>query len=149
MTPTEIKKAWNTFKKEIAKEVNFGMTGCCYMNAKQIANGTATICLCCDIEYDVEITRSRATIERVNGYTSWTDEEKKRSEKNSLESIANYENLKATYGNRANEAKTKATEITSTAAFKKLAQAISIQHFETELVKKWEGLNQYQIRIHY
>lgn len=149
MTANEIKTAWNTFKKETKKEISFDMNGCCYMNAKQIANGTATICLCCDIEYDDEIKHHRNSIEKVNGYDTWTDEEKKRNEAHNMEMIAHYEHLKATYGDRANEAGTKAAEITNSAAFNKLAKAIGIQHFEVEFIKKWEGLNAYQIRIHY
>lgn len=149
MTTTEIKAAWNTFKKEAKKEISFDLTGCCYMNAKQIANGTATITLCNDIEYDVEIARSRRDAERVQGYDTWTAEEKARNKAHHLDLEAGYEAEKATYGTKANEAQTKAAEITSSAAFVKLAHAISIQAFELELVKKWEGLNLYQIRIHY
>ena len=149
MTTTEIKKAWNNFKKEAKKEISFDLTGCCYMNAKQIANGTATIALCNDIEYDTEIARQRRTIEQVNGYTSWTPEEKKRSEAHSLARIAEYEAEKAAYGTKTNEAQVKAVEITSSAAFIKMAKTIGVHAFELELVKKWEGLNLYQIRIHY
>lgn len=149
MTPTEIKAAWNIFKKESKKQVSFDMTGCCYMNAKQIANGTATIALCNDIEYDVEIDRSRRDDERVQGYDTWTTEEKARSKARHLELRAGYEAKKAAYGTKANEAQTKATEITSTAAFQKLAKAIGIHAFELELVKKWGDLNLYQVRIHY
>ena len=144
MTTTEIKAAWNTFKKEISKQTSFNMTGCCYMTAKQIANGTATICLCIDIEYDVKIAMLRASIEQVNGYDTWTTEKKKNSEARNLEKLAHYENLKNTYGTRANEAKTKAAEITTSAAFQKLAQTIGIKSTDWELTK-----DQYQIRVHY
>ena len=144
MTTTEIKNAWNTFKKEISKQVGFNMSGCCYMNAKQIANGTATIALCIDSDYDWGIEYHRKEIERVNGLNTWTSEEKKRSEARHLEKIAHYENLKNTYGTRANEAKTKAAEITASAAFQKLAQTIGIKATDWELTK-----DQYQIRIHY
>lgn len=149
MTANEIKKAWNTFKKEVQKEVNFDMTGACYMNAKQIANSTATISLCNDIEYDVEINRNRKDIERINGLDSWTEKEKKNHEVRSLEDIRYYEAKKATYGTRVNEAQVKATEIINSEAFKKLTKAINIQHTDIEFIKKWEGLNVYQIRIHY
>lgn len=149
MNATEIKNAWNTFKKEIKKEVSFDMTGDCYMNKKQIENGTATIALCNDIEYDREIAHHMDSIAQVNAYTSWTAEEKKNNENHNMEMIRKYESLKATYGTRSNEAATKFAEITGTKAFKKLAETIGITHTEKELVKKWEGLNIYQIRIHY
>lgn len=149
MTHTEIKKAWNTFKKEIAKEIDFDLTGCCYMNQKQIENGTATITLCNDIEYDTEVSRLHADIEKINGYSSWTAEEKQRSEKHNLDLIAKQEAKKAAHGTKANEAQAKATEITCSAAFIKMAKAIGVHAFELELVKKWEGLNVYQLRIQY
>ena len=149
MTANEIKKAWNTFKKEVQKEVKFDMTGSCYMNAKQIANGTATIALCNDHEYDYTINYYREEIKRVNSYTSWTDEEKKRSEARTLESIREQESDKATYGTKVNEAKVKSDEIINSEAFKKLTKVINIQHTEIEFIKKWEGMNVYQIRIHY
>ena len=149
MNANEIKTAWNTFKKEVKKEVSFDMTGDCYMNKKQIENGTATICLCNDIEYDREIDRVMKRIAKVNDYDSWTAEEKKNSEIRDMEEVRKYETLKATYGTRSNEAVTKFAEITETKAFKKLTEIIGITRTEKELVKKWEGLSVYQIRIHY
>lgn len=149
MTANEIKNAWNVFKKEIAKEMPFSLTGCCYMNAKQIQNGTATIVLCNDIEYDEDIADRLRSIERVNAYTSWTDDEKKRSEASEREAIKYLESTKATYGTKANEAKIKAEAITNSKAFKKLAAAIGIKGAELEFTHKWAGLNIYQIRIAY
>ena len=149
MHANEIKKAWNTFKKEAQKEISFSMSGSCYMNAKQIANGTATITLCSDTEYDACVRSRCEGIEMVNGYTTWTDEEKKNYEARNLEEIRFIEDKKAKYGNKANEANVKAAEIRSSKAFKKLAEAIGITAVNVELVKKWEGLNCYQIRIHY
>lgn len=149
MTANEIKNAWNTFKKEAKKEISFDLTGRCYMNAKQIESHTATIALCNDIEYDNEIACCVRSIERVNAYTSWTDEEKKNSEERNRESIEQYESLKAAYGTRANEAEVKYTTITESKAYKKMAKAIGIKNADLELVHKWEGLNLYQIRINY
>lgn len=149
MTANEIKKAWNTFKKEVQKEVKFDMTGSCYMNAKQIANGTATILICSDTEYDSEISYQRKNIEKYNNFDNRTDEQKKKHEEEALELIAHYEADKATYGTKANEAEVKSNEIINSEAFKKLTKAINIQHTEVEFIKKWEGLNVYQIRIHY
>lgn len=149
MNAAEIKKAWNAFKKEVAKEVSFSVSGSCYMNKKQIENRTATILICNDIEYDDEIKYYRASIERVNGYDSWTDEEKKRNEESQLAEISKNEALKAAYGNKACEAREKAAEIQNSKAYGKLVEAIGISHFEVELVKKWEGLSCYQIRVYY
>lgn len=149
MTANEIKNAWNTFKKEIAKEMTFGMTGTCYMNAKQIKNGTATIGLCIDKEYDDEIAWYLNSIERVNAYTTWTDEEKKNSEASSREIIKCYENKKVTYGTPANEAQIKSEAILNSKAFKKLAATIGIHNTELELASIGGGINDYKLRIHY
>lgn len=149
MNTNEIKKAWNTFKKEIAKEISFDLTGCCYMNKKQLETGTATILLCNDIDYDWEIARQRKSIDKVNGYDTWTAEEKKNNEERCMARIRSEEADKAKYGNKANEAETKAAELTGSKAFKKLAEVIGLSTFDLEFITKYEGLNAYQIRIHY
>ena len=144
MNANEIKKAWNAFKKEIAKEVNFDLTGCCYMNAKQIANGTATITLCNDWEYDIEIQHYRNSIEKVNGYDSWSEEEKKRNEEHNLTRIAYYEARKAEYGTKMNEAYKKTEAIANSKAYQKLAATIGVNDYGVELKS---GV--YQLRINY
>ena len=149
MTNTEIKNAWNLFKKEAKKEISFDMTGDCYMNKKQIENGTATISLCNDIEYDTDIAHYRATIDRVNAYDSWTADEKKRSEEHNLDMIRRVEYWKNLYGAKVEEAKAKYNEITGSQSFKKLIETIGVHAVEMELVSKWAGLNVYQVRIHY
>lgn len=149
MNANEIKNAWNRFKKELAKEVDFDLTGCCYMNKKQLENGTATIALCNDIDYDYEIARERRDIDRVNSYNSWTAEKKQNHERRSLETISGYEARKSSYGTKENEARVKFEQITKTKAYKALVETIGVSLAEIELVKKWEGLSVYQIRIIY
>ena len=149
MEAKEIKSAWNKFKKDVQKETGIDLTGCCYMNAKQIENRTATICLVNDIDYDREIARERRSIEQVNGYETWTDEEKQSHERRSLESIAFYEARKAEYGTKENEAQVEFDQITNSKAYKVLAEAIGIENVWLELVEKWKGLSCYQIRISY
>ena len=145
MNATEIKKAWNTFKKEIAKEVDFNLTGCCYMTARQINNGTATITLCFNMTYDREIDYHRKAIKRVNSYDTWTPEEKKKNEEHNTERIAYYEALKAKYGTRADEAAAKYEAIANSKAFEKLSECIGIDSYHVELNKD----NCYQLRISY
>lgn len=149
MTNTEIKAAWNIFKKEAKKEITFNMTGDCYMNKKQIENGTATITLCNDVEYDADIANYKKTIELVNAYDSWTDDEKKRSEEHNLDMIRRVEYGKNLYGTKASEAKAKYTEIVNSRSFKKLVETIGVRDVEMELVSKWAGMSLYQVRIHY
>lgn len=145
MTNTEIKAAWNAFKKEAQKELSFSLTGCCYMTQKQINLGTATVTICCNIPYQTEIRRTLETIERVNGYDTWTAEEKKRSEESNLSVIRELQQREEKYGTVADEAKAKRDELLSSKAFKSLASAIGIRSAELEL----NGENVYQIRISY
>lgn len=149
MEANVIKSAWNKFKKDVQKETGIDLTGCCYMTAKQIANRTATICLVNDIPYDREIARERRSIEQVNGYETWTAEEKQNNERRGLEAIAFYEARKAEYGTKENEAQVEFDQITSSNAYKILAEAIGIENVALELVEKWKGLSCYQIRIIY
>ena len=149
MTANEIKKAWNTFKKEVQKETNIDLTGCCYMNKKQIENGTATITLVNNIEYNDEIEYQRKSIEKYNNFDNRTDEQKKKHEAECLEVIANFEHRKAAHGTKANEAQTMATQITGSVAFMKLYKAIGITAFELEYAKQYGTFALYQIRIHY
>lgn len=149
MTANEIKTAWNTFKKEIAKELDLDLTGCYYMNKKQIENGTATITLMLDWSYDREISYYLRNIEN---YSSWDGENKERGERYAREyreKIAEVEAKKAAYSTRENEAKYVAEQITSSDAFKKLAAAIGIQRTHIDMGKYSSSINTYQVRIHY
>lgn len=149
MTANEIKNAWNTFKKEIAKEITLDLTGCCYMNAKQIANCTATITLQSSRSYDDEITYYLREIDRVSG---WGEEQKERIERITgkyREKIADLEARKAAHGTRENEVRADAEQITNSKAFKKLAETIGIKRTDLELNRYSSNLNIYQIRISY
>lgn len=149
MTPNEIKKAWNTFKKEIAKEIDIDLTGCCYMNQKQIANGTATITLGLDWSFESEIDYYTREINRVS---SWDGDNKERGERIAneyREKIADLEARKAAHGTRENETRGKAEKITGTAAFKKLASTIGILNTCLALGKYSASINTYQLRISY
>ena len=146
MNANDIKKAWNTFKRELKKELDFDLTGCCYMNAKQIKKRTATISLCNCFDYDWEIEYSRKSIERVNSYDTWTAEEKKRHEQYELDMIAYYEANREKYGKKSNEAKAKTEAITRTQAFKKLSECIGVCGVCLELDES-EAI--YRLRINY
>ena len=149
MNENEIKKAWNTFKKEIAKEIDIDLTGCCYMNKKQLENGTATITLCIDWSYEDEIAYYLREIDR---FSSWDGENKERAERfirEKREAIANIETKKANHGTRENEVRGEFEQITSSSAFKKLAAAIAIQSVDLGLSRYSSSSNIYQIRISY
>ena len=149
MTANEIKNAWNKFKKEIAKEIDLDLTGCCYMTARQIANGTATITLQLDWSYDSEINYLRREIERVS---QWGEEQRERIDRitrEKLDRIADIEGRKAIYGTRNNEIKADAEKITRSSAFKKLADAIHIRSFALDFGRYSSSMNIYQLRINY
>lgn len=149
MNANEIKKAWNTFKKEIAKEIDLNLTGCCYMNAKQIENGTATITLGLDWSYDAEIKSLRRSIAY---YRTWDGDNKERGERFARdyeEKIAVLEAKKATYGTRENEHLHDVNEITGSAAFKKLANAIGVQNTSIDLGSYSKDLHTRQLRLCY
>jgi hypothetical protein len=149
MTTTEIKSAWNKFKKDVQKETGIDRTGCCYMTAKQIANGTATITLQLTWSYDDEIATRLRDVEY---YSAWDGDNKERGERYAREyreKIANLEARKAAYGTRENEVRSTAEKITSSAAFQKLAAAIGIQNTGIDLGSYNGSLKVYQLRISY
>lgn len=149
MTNEMIKKAWNTFKKEIAKEIDLDLTGCCYMTAKQIANGTATITLQLNWSYDDEIAYELRQIEH---FSTWDGDNKERGERyirECREKIAEIEARKATHGTRENEIAADIEKITSSKAFQKLAAAIGVQSTGLDLGSYSKTLKVYQLRISY
>jgi hypothetical protein len=149
MTNTEIKNAWNVFKKEVQKETGLDLTGCCYMTAKQIANGTATITLQLDWSYDNEIANITRDIEY---FSSWDGDNKERGERYARdyrEKIAKIEAKKATYGTREREVKNDTERITNSVAFKKLADAIGLRSYALELGRYSSSMNIHQLRISY
>lgn len=66
----EIKKAFKKFQKDCQKETGFDLTGCCYMTAKQMQNGTATITICNSVTYEREIQYYANSIAKV---MDWDD----------------------------------------------------------------------------
>ena len=149
MTKSEIKTAWNKFKKEVQKETSLDLTGCCYMTAKQLANGTATITLQLNWSYEEEIINVTRDIEY---FSSWDGDNKERGERYAreyTEKLAKIEARKATYGTRENEVKNDVGKITNSTAFKKLAAAIGIQNTHIDLGNYSNTLKVYQLRINY
>ena len=133
MTAEEIKKAWNTFKRELKKELPEAETVGFYMNVKQIKNNTATMCICGDISYEKQISYYEQAIAKVNAYDTWTDEEKARSTAYSEERIASYKARLAKYGTPMNECNVVGRQIINSRAFQKFANnfpSISTQYEE-------------------
>ena len=139
----EIKKAFEQFKKELKKEtgIEYGFT----MNKRQIENRTATKTVCYSKSYDYMITFFEKQIEKVQAYTSWTDEEKANSKARDLERIAELKELKRKYGTRKNEA---------IAQLKAIETSKSFEHFkskvgDTKINLEIDSEGFYKIRFNY
>ena len=119
MTNTEIKKAWETMKKELKKEsgITYGFS----MTAKQLNNRTATYCVCNDSPYEEEIKREQKSMERIQSYDSWTAEEKANSCARSEENIAYYRAQLEAYGTKENKVIIELEQLLASKAFKKFA----------------------------
>lgn len=136
------KEQFTQFKKEIKKENHWFDTCAFYMTKRQEALHTATIGLVGNFAYERQIEYYRNSIEKVNRYDTWTQEEKERHEKYSLERIANYEKRLAEFSNPENEANHRIEQLKNTNAFKKL-EALGVS---VELVLMD---NVYTARFHY
>ena len=101
MTDQEIKKAFDTMKRGLAKEI--GISSGYYCKAKQIENRTATLLVCNDIPYEDEIASAKAMDERVQSYDTWTDESKARHHSYALDAIARYQARLDKYGTKQGE----------------------------------------------
>lgn len=137
MTANEIKAAWNTFKRNAKKELSFNP--CTFsMTVKQIANSTATICLCSNVSYEEDIDSWRRELEWRKKNWSEVNEEYYQQR------IRFVEELREKYGSIEGEAVAKYDEIIHSKAFSKLAEAIGI----TATTLEAQGYS-YYLRISY
>ena len=143
MTANEIKKAFEIFKKEIAKECGFkgGFT----MSKKQIELRTATFLVNNTISFEEEIKKQQESDERVQGFDTWTDEQKAKHHEYCMDNIRFYEKQKAKWGTKANEFSVKMKMLEESKAFANLQQAIGNINLTAELK---EGMFNY-IRFNY
>ena len=146
----EIKKAWNIFKKELAKE-DVNSCGTFSMTARQIANRTATILVCSNMPYAEQIEHEDKSLAQVMGYDSWTDEEKARSKESHDVRVAIYKRDMEKFGTKENELKVTLEQIKNSKAFKKFCANAEIEDtvtLSTEM-KMLYGIGYYYIRINY
>ena len=143
MTNTEIKKAWEVMKKEIKKELglDYGFT----MNAKQINNRTATYLVCNTRSYEDEIRLEQESIEKVMGYSTWTEAEKARRKENGEKQIARHTALLEKFGTKENELRMTHEAILNSKAFKKFASNFESVTTEFEIKENFY----YYIRFNY
>lgn len=131
---TDIKKAFNTFKKDIKAE-GLDLTGKSYMTAKQLQNRTATILICNTIPYEDEIRREIESLHKVLGVDSWTNEEKARATVRTAKTIEGYMADIAKYGTKENEYEQFTKQILSSKAWEKFAQAVGTAVYTTDETK--------------
>lgn len=138
----ENKKAFEQMKKEIKKEL--GISGGFTMNAKQIKNRTATYAICNVIPFEEEIEKLQKTMERIQGYDTWTAEEKERSRQRDMVTMAYYEEELKKYGTKENKAIKVTEQIVNSKAF---------ENFQNEVGKVEWNIEQmdicYYIRFNY
>ena len=137
MTSTEIKKAFEQFKKELKKET--GICGGFVMNAKQIENRTATKLVCNMNSYEREIAN----------YESWINDTVSESNKAYYEKYIafNREQL-AIYGTKMNYIKEEVERITNSKAFEKFSATIGGVKVNTEIKQEY-GIEYMHIRFNY
>lgn len=136
MTNELIKKEWNKLKKELTKGNDpYGLKGCMYMMKKQLENRTATIMLANAFTYEEMIEYYKERIEALPNSNKLAEYE---------QGLAHYTSLLERFGTRANEAKWKVEEITSTKAWEAFAEAVGVDSLRTE-----EMQNCLYLRINY
>ena len=144
MTAEEIKKAWNTFKRELKKELPEAQYLGYTMSAKQIKNGTATILICNKIPYENEIARAERSIIQVNGYETWSTESKANHEEYERRRIESYKRDLSRFGTKENELVSISNLIRESKAFKALSETIRVTSTTYDDMQ-----NCYYLRINY
>ena len=131
MTNAEIKKAFETFKKEIKKEAGlaYGFT----MNRKQIEKRTATYLVCNTIDIDWEIANTEKSMEKAGSAKDWYEKR-----------LAVVKAEKERFGTKENELKETVKIIENSKAFSKFTETIGKTELTTE-----ENDNCYYIRFNY
>ena len=126
LTDAEIKKAWDTMKKELKKEFKNvdGLHGGFVMNAKQIKNRTATFTATGWESYEERIADYIKGHETVMTYDSWSDKAKQDHKVRTEEKIAYTKAKKAQFGTIENEAETYFNMIQSSKAFAKFCKTV-------------------------
>ena len=142
MTDVEIKKAFDTMKRKLAKEI--GIKSGYYCKAKQIGNRTATLCVCNDIPYEQEILREQEIDKRIQGYSNWCEDAKACRHADAVKRIAKYQAKLMKYKTKSNEAKSVKETIERSKAFKEFAD-----NFESATITTEEANGLYYIRFNY
>ena len=138
----EIKKAFEKFKKEIAKEA--GLKGGFSMSMKQIKLGTATYSVNNIYSFDSEIETAEKTDAKVQSYDTWTEDEKAKSHARIMETIENLRAEQAKWGSKENQLMETVKMIASSNALADLEKVTG----EIELTTETKGIINY-IRFNY
>ena len=146
MTAQEIKKAFETFKKELFKET--GIKGGFVMNFAQIKNRTATCRVACLRSFDDELSAIERCREIIDS-TNWKTPEQKAADHKYYDELASeIKEEKAQYGTPFAYARAKADRITGSKSFAKFVQAVGGVRVSAE-IKTEGGYEFYYIRFDY
>jgi len=114
------KELFIKFKNELKKENKWFETCSFCMTKRQEALHTATIQLVGNFPYEWQIEQHQKSIERVQEYDTWTQEEKDSNKEYGLKMIQKYQDRLNKYGTPENEANSRFDSLRDSKAFKKL-----------------------------
>lgn len=130
----EIKKAFNQFKKELAKEC--GIEGGFTMSARQIESRTATYCVSTIVEFDDLIEQNTKTANTIMGYSNWSAESRKARYDDCMESVKRISALKEKYGTQRNRTIAMMNQIKNSKAFEKFQTEVGKTMLSVESTKE-------------
>lgn len=144
LTPKEIKKAWETMKKNLKKEFADGLFDYGFvMNKTQIANRTATKTVCNTGTIDEEIESQKAFIE--NAVKWYKPEDYEIVKKNHTEYIEYLEACKQEYGTQRNRAEAEKKTLEESQAFAQFKNTVGDVKVSIEI----DSDNFYRLRFNY
>lgn len=130
---TDIKKAFNQFKKDL--DVECAISGGFTMSQKQIANRTATYCVASTTEFREMINFFIREDYQVQGYNTWTVEAKQKAHERHERSIQLLEEQEALYGDRHGQAMHYLDKIRDSKAFARFQRTVGDTQLTIERAK--------------
>lgn len=136
MTAQEIKKAFDTFKKELNKET--GIKGGFTMNCRQIENRTATWLISRAESYEASIAE----------FEAWAKKSDKFISAEGARRVEYFKAEREQYGTKENYIATMIDRMTGSKAFKKFCETVGNVKFHKE-VSEYDGVMFVYLRFNY
>lgn len=135
-TEMEIKKAFDTFKKELTKET--GIKGGFTMNSRQIENRTATWMISRAESYEASIAE----------FETWAKSSDKFISEEGSRRVAYFKAEREQYGTKENYVATMIDRMTGSNAFKKFCETVGNVKFHKE-ISEYDGVMFVYLRFTY